>query len=136
MRKPGTPEPETGAEKPGQGDEAMLRARLDALKSELGETIAEKTEAERKAAAPSESGSALAVGMRAASELVAGVLVGTGLGYLLDQQLGTKPLFLIVLMMFGVAAGFVNIARLGMRPTVQQAGKGEAGGPKTGPERR
>lgn len=121
--KPTTPEPSLQS-----ADEAALRARLDALKSDLGEQIAEQKEAGKNASAPSESGKALAVGMRAASELVAGVLVGSGIGYLLDQQFGTKPIFLIILLMFGMAAGFVNIARLGMRPTVLKTGTDEKSG--------
>jgi ATP synthase protein I len=119
-----------------QGDAAKLRARLDALKADLGEQIAEKKVEEKSAGATRENASALAVGMRAASELVAGVIVGAGLGYLLDQQFGTKPLLLIILMVFGMAAGFVNIARLGLRPTVHKAGPAKDSGSHTDRDRR
>jgi ATP synthase protein I len=132
MREPKPPLPESTLQ---SAEEAALRARLEALKSDLGEQIAEQKDAGKNAGAPSESGKALAVGMRAASELVAGVLVGSGLGYFLDQHFGTKPVFLIILMMLGIAAGFVNIARLGMRPTVLKAGTVEKRDPDSGHNR-
>ncbi|MBL1146585.1 MAG: AtpZ/AtpI family protein [Pseudomonadota bacterium] len=50
-------------------------------------------------------------GLRAATDLVAGVGVGAFLGYLLDAWLGTKPLFMIVMFFLGFIAGFVNIYR-------------------------
>ncbi len=50
-------------------------------------------------------------GYRLASEFVAGVLVGGLLGYGLDYMLGTLPLFLIVLLLFGFGAGILNMAR-------------------------
>ncbi len=63
--------------------------------------------------------------------MVAGILVGTGIGYLLDRFLGTKPWLLIIFMMLGMAAGFRNIYRLGMRPTVPPASN-DRGGPHQG----
>lgn len=114
------PEPgsrKTGSEEDSHGDAAKLRARLDALKADLGEHIAEKKAGERSAGSSRENASALASGMRAASELVAGVLVGAGLGYLLDRQFGTMPLFLIILLLAGMGAGFLNVYRMGARPT-------------------
>ncbi len=51
-------------------------------------------------------------GYRLASEFVAGVLVGGLLGYGLDYLLGTLPLFLIVLLLFGFAAGILNVIRV------------------------
>lgn len=54
---------------------------------------------------------ATAKAMRAASELVAALIVGGVLGYWLDTWLHTKPLFMILLFFAGFAAGFVNIYR-------------------------
>lgn len=53
--------------------------------------------------------------MRASSELAAGVIVGGGIGYLLDRQFGTMPIFLLIFLMVGMAAGFLNLYKLGMR---------------------
>lgn len=49
--------------------------------------------------------------MRAATELVAALIVGGALGYGLDSWLHTKPLFMILLFFAGFAAGFLNIYR-------------------------
>jgi ATP synthase protein I len=119
MREP-EPRPQDAekAEAGRPGDEGALRARLEALKADLGETISRDQAEKASHSGPEGNASALGAGMRAASELVAGILVGTGIGFLLDRTFGTKPLFLIVLMMLGMAAGFVNIYRLGNRPTV------------------
>ena len=42
---------------------------------------------------------------------VAGVLVGTGIGYVLDMLAGTKPVLLSVFVLLGGAAGFLNMYR-------------------------
>lgn len=52
------------------------------------------------------------VGLRIALDLVAGVVVGTALGWGLDRWLGTKPWFLIVGFMVGSAAGFMSVVRI------------------------
>lgn len=57
------------------------------------------------------AGSAFAQGTRLALELVAGVLVGAGLGYWLDGLLGTRPWLMIGLFILGLAAGFMNLMR-------------------------
>ena len=44
-------------------------------------------------------------------ELVAGVGVGAGLGYVLDRWLDTSPVCLIVCLMLGTAAGIRNMMR-------------------------
>ncbi|MEM8799445.1 MAG: AtpZ/AtpI family protein [Pseudomonadota bacterium] len=53
----------------------------------------------------------LARAYKVAIELVAGVAVGTFMGYWLDKWLGTSPLFLVALFALGTAAGFLNVAR-------------------------
>lgn len=46
--------------------------------------------------------------MRLAVDLVVAVVVGAGIGWLLDGWLGTKPWFIIIFSILGVAAGFRN----------------------------
>ena len=41
-------------------------------------------------------------------ELVAGLAIGFGIGYGLDAVFGTQPLFLVIFILFGFAAG-VNV---------------------------
>jgi ATP synthase protein I len=43
--------------------------------------------------------------------LVAAVLAGAGLGWLIDRWLGTSPWGFIVLLLLGFAAGVVNVIR-------------------------
>jgi ATP synthase protein I len=50
-----------------------------------------------------------------AIELVVGVVVGTGMGWVLDRQLGTAPWFLIVFLLLGFAAGMSNLIRAARR---------------------
>lgn len=51
------------------------------------------------------------LGFKLALELVTGIVVGVGLGFLLDKWLGTEPLFLILLFFLGAAAGILNVYR-------------------------
>lgn len=50
--------------------------------------------------------------MRIGVELVAALLVGVGLGYLLDLWLNTLPLMSLLGFFFGAAAGFLNVYRV------------------------
>jgi ATP synthase protein I len=52
------------------------------------------------------------VGYRMSIELVVGICVGLGLGWLIDTPMGTKPLFMLVLMFLGLVAGILNVVRL------------------------
>lgn len=49
--------------------------------------------------------------LRAGTDLVAALAVGGFLGYWIDRWLDTKPLFMIVMLFLGFAAGFLNIYR-------------------------
>ena len=55
--------------------------------------------------------SAAEVGWRMIIELTAGVFIGFGLGYGLDFLFGTKPVFILVLTLFGFAAGVKTMMR-------------------------
>jgi len=60
---------------------------------------------------PAADASAIARGFRLSAELVAGVLVGAGIGWLLDRWLGSSPLGMIVFLLLGFAAGVLNVMR-------------------------
>ena len=53
----------------------------------------------------------LSRGLRLGSEFIAAVLVGAGIGFLLDLWLGTSPWILLVMLIVGFAAGVMNITR-------------------------
>jgi ATP synthase protein I len=55
--------------------------------------------------------SGLARGLRIGTEFVAAILVGSGLGYLVDLGLGTSPWGLLILFVMGFAAGILNVIR-------------------------
>ena len=96
-------------------DAANLRARLDRLSGELKGRAAPPPAPEHKPApktGASAAGSAMSLGLRAGSEFVSAVIVGLGLGWVLDRALGTNPAFLIVFFLLGVAAGIWNVIRL------------------------
>ena len=99
---------------PTDGDDpAALRARLARLSSELKGRTTPPVPPEPKREAKSDSaGSAMSLGLRAGSEFVSAVIVGLGIGWVLDRALGTNPAFLIVFFLIGVAAGIWNVIRL------------------------
>lgn len=55
--------------------------------------------------------SQMGVAFRLVADLLAGVIVGGGIGWALDRVLGTSPVLLIVMFLLGVAAGMRNLMR-------------------------
>ena len=45
------------------------------------------------------------------TELVAAVIVGTIIGFILDNWFGTKPILIIVFFLLGAAAGITNVIK-------------------------
>jgi ATP synthase protein I len=71
--------------------------------------------------------STLGVAGRFATEFVVAVVVGGGLGWLLDRFLGTRPIFLLVMFVLGAAAGILNVMRAARELNARAAGAGPAG---------
>lgn len=44
-------------------------------------------------------------------QIVVSLLIGFGIGLALDRWLGTAPWFMLLFILFGVAAGFLNVYR-------------------------
>jgi ATP synthase protein I len=96
-------------------DEAALSARLGSLDQRLSEirdsrklrTDQPGTESGDRAARTS----AMALGFRLSSELVAGVVVGAAIGWGFDRLLSTSPFGFIVFLLLGFVAGVVNVVR-------------------------
>jgi ATP synthase protein I len=51
-------------------------------------------------------------GLRVGTEIVASTMIGLGIGFFLDRWLETRPLFLIIFAILGLAAGFINLYQL------------------------
>jgi ATP synthase protein I len=92
-------------------DEASFSARLRSLGTQLGKTGKDKRAEANTGAKSGSDPSAIARGFRLSTELVAGVLVGALIGWLLDRGLGISPWGLIVFLLLGFAAGVVNVMR-------------------------
>jgi ATP synthase protein I len=54
----------------------------------------------------------MGIGFRVGVELVSALVVGVGIGLLLDRWLGTKPWLFLLFFVAGAAAGIMNIYRL------------------------
>jgi ATP synthase protein I len=99
----------TGDRKEPPDDEAALSARLQ----RLGDRLTQVNRPPENGTGPRQTTdtSAIARGFRLSTELVAGVLVGAAIGWLLDKWLGISPWGLIVFLLLGFAAGVLNVMR-------------------------
>jgi ATP synthase protein I len=101
---------ENGDHSKAHTDEAALSARLQRLGQGLARHRADETSSDapdNRAA----TASGYARGFRLSSELVGGVALGAGLGWLVDRGLGIAPWGLIVFVLLGFAAGVLNVMR-------------------------
>ena len=99
----------TGNQNEPPDNEAALSARLQ----RLGKRLAQANRSSENGSGPRQTAdpSAIARGFRLSTELVAGVLVGAVVGWLLDRWLGISPWGLIVFLLLGFAAGVLNVMR-------------------------
>jgi ATP synthase protein I len=63
-------------------------------------------------------------------ELVAGLLIGFGIGYALDWLFGTMPIFLVIFILLGFVAGVNTMLRSAREVARKQAGTASEGGPR------
>jgi ATP synthase protein I len=92
-------------------DEAALSARLKRLREQLGNVHSDRPSESSAGQRPVADPSAIARGFRLSTELVAGVVVGAALGWLVDRWLGISPWGMIVFLLLGFAAGVLNVMR-------------------------
>jgi ATP synthase protein I len=109
-------------------DEKAMKARLEALSTALDKRQHDQADHAVAEAANLRTGRAMGLGFRVLSEFVAGIIVGALMGWYLDDWLGTKPVFLIIMTMFGTASGFWNVYRLASAPTGSQGRSGKRPG--------
>ncbi len=89
-------------------DTETIRQRLDALEGKLA-----TAENRRKPPPEDQQGRGKAMGqaLRLSTELVAGVVIGGGIGWVLDRLFGTAPFGMVVFLVLGAAAGIMNVMR-------------------------
>jgi ATP synthase protein I len=122
---------ENGDRDKQQTSEAALSARLQRLNEGLGQVRNTGHPSDSSGAQRAATASGYAKGFRLSSELVAGVVVGAGIGWLLDRWLGVSPWGLIVFLLLGFAAGVLNV----MRSAGLIAGPALGEGTRQGPDK-
>ena len=98
-------------------DDEDRKARLAALEARLAERrrpVQVKSHSE-------EHYSQAQLAWRMVIELVAGLLIGFGIGYGLDVLFGTRPIFLVLFILLGFAAG-VNVMLRSAREVQEKLG--------------
>ena len=85
------------------------KSDLDQLTERLHRAKKDQKDSEQR---PNKGGRAMGLAYRMAFEMVIAVMVGTYLGWLLDEGFATKPLFMILMFFMGVAAGILNVFRV------------------------
>jgi len=111
----------------GGSDAERLSKRLHDLSARISAESAEQ--APPQAPAGGDQGSRYGMAFRLASEFVAAVLVGAGLGWLLDRLAGTSPFGLIILLLLGFGAGILNMSRASQRMANSEAASNAAASP-------
>jgi ATP synthase protein I len=92
-------------------DEAALSARLKSLGQRLDQIGADRAAETGPAPRQASDASGFARGFQLSSELVAGVLAGAGIGWLIDRWLGSLPWGTFVFALLGFTAGVLNVMR-------------------------
>jgi ATP synthase protein I len=100
---------------------------FDRRRRRLDEALAARKrqeQAEQERARKTGSAAGYAVALRLSSEFIVGILLGTGIGWLVDQLAGTSPWGLIVFFLLGFCAGVLNVLRsagLVAEPSIKRA---------------
>jgi ATP synthase protein I len=98
----------------GPQDDRALADRLQRLGRSLDRPGAKDDPAPSSASTAS-SGWGQAV--RVSSEFIAGVIVGGGIGWIVDWFFGISPIGLVIFLLLGFAAGVLNVLRVAGRAT-------------------
>ena len=77
--------------------------------------IAKKNISNSKNGNDGSNAASLGKALKISTELVAAVVVGSTIGFLLDNWFGTKPLLTICFFIMGVAAGILNVIKSAKR---------------------
>ena len=83
-----------------------FKTRLKIAKSKLNKQLFDNNE---------KKGSFMGNAFKLGTELVAAVVVGTIIGFILDSWFDTKPWLIIIFFFLGAAAGILNVIRAASR---------------------
>lgn len=97
----------------GMGDDKTPPS-LDDLEERLDAARKRRMEGRRTERDGARTESGLSWAFRIGVELVSALVVGVGIGLLLDWWLGTRPWFMVVFLLLGAAAGMLNVYRAAM----------------------
>ena len=73
--------------------------------------IAKNKISKRSKVSKDTSSSKLGIAFKISTEMVAAVVVGTIIGFILDNWFGTKPWLILIFFFVGVIAGILNVVR-------------------------
>ncbi len=99
----------------GEQNAQLPDSELESRRKRLGVALAEKDfdqgrqrdEAGRRRI----NSGGMAYAVKISSEFIAGIVVGTAIGWLIDKLAGTSPWGLIVFLLLGFCAGVLNVLR-------------------------
>jgi len=81
--------------------------KLEELKDKL-----DQFESSNKKIKPRKKEGGAGFGFKISTEIIAALVVGVGIGLIVDNLLNTKPFGLIIFFIFGALAGFLNVYRV------------------------
>lgn len=109
-------------------DEDLERRRRE-LEASLASRLPGRSEREETAKAGRTTGYGQA--FKLSSEFIAGIVVGVGIGWMVDRMAGTSPWGLVVFLLLGFGAGILNVLRMVGRVADPRG----PGGPPSGGEK-
>ena len=77
--------------------------------------IAKNKAKTRKSSKNEESSTNMGTAFKMSTELVSAVVVGTIIGFILDNWFGTKPWLILIFFFVGVIAGIMNVVKSAKR---------------------
>ena len=104
----------TGETGRGKQHEAEIRDDdLERRRRDLEASLATRRPDRLKGKDDAKAGSVAGYGqaLKLSSEFIAGVVVGAGIGWIIDRLAGTSPWGLIVFLLLGFGAGVLNVMR-------------------------
>jgi ATP synthase protein I len=103
-------------QKPGRGksdrETEAIKRRLHDLEDKVRDARARHEPASSQ---EQDRGRAMGEALKLATEMIAGVAVGSFIGWAFDRWLGTTPILMVVFLILGAAAGILNVIRNAQR---------------------